>query len=59
MDADERTSMLMILHATCESALERLAGGTEGDAAIAAKLKSVLESTRAELDAAAARPVRS
>ena len=57
MDADsyDRLSMLMILHATCETALQRFAGGTEGDRQIAAKLKGVLEHTRAELDAVAAR----
>lgn len=48
--------MLMILHATCETALDRFARGSDGDRKIAADLKRVLQRTRAELDALAADP---
>lgn len=45
--------MLTILHATCQTALERLAGGRTTDSEIAADLKSILERTRIELSSGA------
>ena len=52
MTEDERArlSMLAILHATCETALEMLAGNN-ADERLAADLKRILEQTRRELDA--------
>jgi hypothetical protein len=57
-EALERLSMLTILHATCQTALERLAGGRTTDSEIAADLKSILERTRIELDSASPRAER-
>ena len=51
MNADERLTMFVILHATCEMALEKLAGSIDGDRQIAADLKRVLERTGHELEA--------
>jgi hypothetical protein len=46
----ERRSMLAILHATCETALEKFGGGSSYEQLVA-RLKAVLEQTRRELDA--------
>lgn len=45
-DALERLSVLTILHATCQTALERLAGGRDADREIAADLTRILEHTK-------------
>ena len=50
--ARERLSMLMILHATCETALDRLSAG-DRDSRVIADLKRLLEGTRGEIDALA------
>jgi hypothetical protein len=50
-DERNRVSMLMVLHATCETALEMFSGGANGQ--LSADLKRILEQTRRELDALA------
>lgn len=46
----ERRSMLAILHATCETALEKF-GDRSSYEQLVVRLKAVLEQTRRELDA--------
>jgi hypothetical protein len=53
-EAWERFSVLAIVHATCETALERLGGDSNTDSPIVDDLKRILEDTRVELDALAA-----
>ena len=54
MDKKERDrfSMLTILHATCQTALQTF-GRSDADGQLVAALKRVLEQTRRELDALA------